>query len=114
MRIFDEYQGNAWGRRVVRDYPKMPRAMRGFFVMNHYVSKCSLLWSLIFLVATLVCMLKIVSGTWLTGDDALISESPWLILMVLLFTSSGVVRWIIPGLLNFTFYHWYRSARPKF
>lgn len=114
MKIFDEYLHNAWGRRMVRDYPKMPSMMRWFFVVNHYFNKCCVWISFLALAATLASMVMVVNGTWLTGGSALISESSWLIPMVLLFGFAAIARWILPVISNFTFNHWYHTSRSSF
>lgn len=111
---FEEYQHNAWGRRVTRDYPKMPRSMKLLFVVNHYVTKSCMWFSWILLGLSLAYMVNIVSSTWLAGGNKLISDSPSLIPMVGLVVAAVAVRWIIPVISNFVFNNWYYAARPSF
>jgi len=111
---FEEYQHNAWGRRVTRDYPKMPKPMQLAFTFNHYISKYSLVFSWLFLGLTFACMVGVVGGSWLAGGGGLISESDWLVPMAVSLFASCVVRWVIPSIMNVFFNCWYRSARPSF
>lgn len=114
MKIFENYQHNAWGRRMARDYSRMPRFMKLLFVSNHYVSKFSVFLLLIILASCFVCMSLVIQGTWLTGGKNLLSESFWLLPACFLFAAAIAIRWIIPGFLNFIFTYWYETTRSKF
>ncbi len=112
--MFEEYKDNAWGTRIVKDYPKMPPLMQRLFIASHYMAKINLTLSTFILLFCTACLALTVKDTWIVGGNDLISDSEWLSRGIVLFILYPVATWVLPVLINLAFDTWYRSAKGNF
>jgi hypothetical protein len=114
MNVLDEYQDNAFARRLARDYSKMPASMQWLFFANHFTSKSSVYIAFALLLGSLVSTLECLNSTWVVGGPELLSDSPLLVPAILCFVAAALVRWVIPAGLNIVFSIWYERKRASF
>lgn len=105
---------DAYGRRIVRDLPKMPSLMRGGFRMIFIYEKISpwLLSLLLFVGFYFVTM--VIKDSPLLGGRTFISDNSYFLYMTYMLPIILFFKWIFPILLNSVFGGWYYRTRQRF
>lgn len=105
---------NAFGRRIARDMPMMPNAMRVCFYIADYVTRYSFCAAGILLVSGLCFIAEIISSSYFFGYKSLLSDhhfTPWVLPT---FVVAILFMWVIPFILNFAVDSWYLKSRRTF
>jgi hypothetical protein len=110
---FLKQQNDAWGSRIMYDYPEMSPHVKLLFVINHYVIKACLVASYVFLIASVGFLVFGVHGTYLMGGEELLSDNKSIIYGAWYFLIAIALNWLIPSALNSVFCHFYTKDREK-
>lgn len=105
---------DAWGRRIARDWPLMPVAMQALFMIGWGFQRASHLLGWVLLLASMVVVLWVASGSYLFGGNSLISNHPLLPMSLVLFFCAVCFRWLMPGVVNLMVNIWYYKTRANF
>lgn len=107
---FSQYQHDAWGRRLTRDYKKMPRTMQLVFRVVHSLPRlCNILSGAAVFTAWVGALLMMLTSS-LFGGAHLLSESPWMLPTLAAFGLALMLS-AVPSLAHAAFYLWYESRR---
>lgn len=113
--MFGDYKRNAFGRRIVRDYPCMPLGMRSLLIVSYSLDFARYVLQVLLMACALISIMLVVSGTWLVGGTGLISDSSALPWMGAFGVALLLNQWrILPILFYLAFSTWYHAKRHTF
>lgn len=116
MEFLKEYQGNAAGRRLARDFYKMPEKMKKAFIFIHYFEKYSIGLAFLLYAAVADRFMSFLEGSWIVGGENLLNDGDIgsLYLAGVYIGIAALILWVIPFVMRMSFDHWYTSVRKDF
>lgn len=105
---------DAWGRRMVRDMPKMSAPLRVATKFSIWFGTYHWRISGLFLIPAFFLLHLVFDGTYLVGGNKLLSDSKYLIPLYVVGGLAVAFAWVIPPILALAVNSWYYSARKHF
>lgn len=102
---------DAFGRRIARDMPKMPRGMVACFYASEFLFRLGLWAGVFLLLVGLGLAFLVFYQSYFGVGETLISENQFTPSIFWVFGAAIVVRWAIPVLFNAVISTWYYRRR---